>query len=73
VIAPAHRAPIKAIALFLRKVADTTGPGREVILLLTGRRSGGVFAAVPDADFQHWRNLIAIHQLPVSLERLPTP
>jgi hypothetical protein len=73
VIAPAHRAPIKAIALFLRKVADTTGPGREVILLLTGRRSGDVFAAVPDADFQHWRNLIAIHQLPVSLERLPTP
>jgi hypothetical protein len=73
VIAPAHRAPIKAIALFLRKVADTTGPGREVILLLTGRRTGNRFAAVPDADFQHWRNLIAIHQLPVSLERLPSP
>lgn len=73
VIAPAHRAPIKAIALFLKKVADTTGPGREVILLLTGRRTGDTFAAVPDTDFQHWRNLLAIHQLPISLERLPTP
>lgn len=73
VIAPAHRAPIKAIALFLKKVTDTTGPGREVILLLTGRRTGDTFAAVPDTDFQHWRNLLAIHQLPISLERLPTP
>jgi hypothetical protein len=73
VIAPAHRAPIKAIALFLRKIADASGPGREVILLLTGRRTGDQFAPVPDTDFQHWRNLIAIHQLPVSLERLPSP
>jgi len=73
VIAPAHRAPIKAIALFLRKITETTGPSREVILLLTGRRTGDGFAAVPDPDLQHWRNLIAIHHLRISLERLPLP
>ncbi|MHB9005740.1 MAG: DUF2868 domain-containing protein [Limisphaerales bacterium] len=73
VVAPAHRAPIKAIALFLQTITGAAGPKREVILLLVGQRTGAsdTFAPVPDLEFQHWRNLQAIHRLPVSLERLP--
>ena len=72
VLAPAHRSPIKAIALTLRRITDAAGPGREVILLLVGRPSGNndSFVPVPDATFQHWRNLQAIHHLPLTLDRL---
>ncbi len=69
VIARARRAPIKAIALFLQKVAETAGAKPEVILLLTGRRDGAGFAPVEDGEFTHWRNFQAIHGLRVSLEK----
>ena len=65
VVARARRAPIKAIALFLQKVAETAGTKPEVILLLVGRD----FAAVEDGEFAHWRNFQAIHGLRLSLEK----
>ena len=65
VIARARRAPIKAIALFLQKVAETAGVKPEVILLLVGRD----FAPVEDEEFTHWQNFQAIHGLRLSLEK----
>ena len=65
----ARRAPIKAIALFLQKVAETAGAKTEVILLLVGRRDGAGWARVEDAEFTHWRNFQAIHGLRLSLEK----
>ena len=69
VIARARRAPIKAIALFLQKVAETAGAKPEVILLLVGRRDGADFARVEDEEFTHWRNFQAIHGLRLSVEK----
>ena len=69
VIARARRAPIKAIALFLQKIAETAGAKPEVILLLVGRRDGADFARVEDEEFTHWRNFQAIHGLRLSLEK----
>ncbi len=69
IVARARRAPIKAIALFLQKVAETAGAKTEVILLLVGRREGAVFAPVEDEEFTHWRNFQAIHGLRLSLEK----
>ena len=69
IVARARRAPIKAIALFLQKVAETAGAKPEVILLLVGRRDGADFARVEDEEFMHWRNFQAIHGLRLSLEK----
>ena len=69
VVARARRAPIKAIALFLQKVAETAGAKPEVILLLVGRRDGADFAPVEDGELTHWRNFQAIHGLRLSLEK----
>ena len=69
IVARARRAPIKAIALFLEKVAKTAGARTEVILLLTGRRDGAGFVAVEDEEFTHWQNFQAIHGLRLSLEK----
>ena len=69
IVVRARRAPIKAIALFLQKVAETAGPKTEVILLLVGRKDGAGFAPVEDAEFTHWKNFQAIHGLRVSLEK----
>lgn len=69
VIARARRAPIKAIALFLQKIAATAGAKPEVILLLTGRRDGAGFSPVEEGELMHWRNFQAIHGLRLSLER----
>lgn len=65
----ARRAPIRAIALFLQKLAAAAGPKTEVIVLLVGRKEGAAFAPVPDEEFTHWRNFQAIHRLPLSLEK----
>ncbi len=69
VVIRARRAPIKAIALFLQKIAETAGAKPEVILLLVGRRDGAGFARVEDEEFTHWRNFQAIHGLRLSLEK----
>ena len=60
----ARRAPIKAIALFLKKVVETAAPKTEVVLLLVGHAG----ARVADAELTHWRNFRAIHGLGVTLE-----
>jgi hypothetical protein len=69
VVVRARRSPIKAIALFLQKVAETAGNKSEMILLLVGRREGVDFTPVDDAEFMHWRNFQAIHGLRLSLEK----
>ena len=69
VVVRARRAPIKAIALFLQKVAETAGAKPEVIVLLVGRRDGADFVRVEDEEFTHWRNFQAIHGLRISLEK----
>lgn len=69
VVVPARRAPIKAIALFFQKIAESAGPKTEIIALLAGRADGAGFARVDDADFTHWRNFQAIHGLRVSVEK----
>jgi hypothetical protein len=68
VAVPARRAPIKAIALFLQKVAGASG-GVETLVLLFGPRDGGSFAPVTDEDFAHWRSFNAIHGLHLGLEK----
>ena len=72
VVARARRPPIKAIALFLGRVAETAGPGAEVILLLVGRKDGDAFARVADDDLRHWRNFQAIHRLRLDLDLAAT-
>ncbi len=69
VVTRARRAPIKAIALFLQKVAETAGAKTELILLLVGRKDGTGFAPVEDGELTHWRNFQAIHGLRLSLEK----
>jgi hypothetical protein len=71
VVLPARRAPIKAIALFLQKVAAAAGAEREVLVLLTGRGKAAGFAAVTEDEIKHWQNFSAIHGLRVSLESWP--
>lgn len=69
VIARAHRAPIRAVALVLREVLRLAGPESEVVLFLVGRRQAQDFAPVDPDEFQHWRNFRAIHGLRLSLEK----
>ncbi len=70
VVVRARRAPIRAIALFLEKIAAAAGAKPEVILLLIGRRAAdGKFAPASDEEFTHWKNFNAIHGLHLGLER----
>jgi hypothetical protein len=76
VAVPAHRAPIKAIALSLGKVAAVAGKKTETVVLLFGRSdpSGGTtggpdFAPVGNEEFANWRSFNAIHGLHLGLER----
>ncbi len=69
VVVRARRAPIKAIALFLQKIAASVGPKTELVVLLVGRGDGAGFARVEDDDFTHWRNFQAIHGLRLSVEK----
>ncbi len=73
VVARARRSPIRAMALFLERVTEAAGSGAEVVLLLVGRGDGPDFAAVEDADWQHWRNFQAIHRLRLGLEKWSGP
>ena len=69
VVVPAKRSPIKAIALFLQKVAKAAGAKPELILLLVGRKAEAGFAPVDKEDFTYWKNFTAINGLHVSLEK----
>ncbi len=68
VVIPAKRPPIKAIAIFLRKVADAAGVKPEVLLLLVGRKEAVGFAQVDQEELTYWKNFLAINRLHVSLE-----
>ncbi len=69
VLVRARRPPIKAIALFLQKIADAAGPKPELIVLLTGRPQDGGFAPVGDEEAGHWRTFATIHRLAVGVEK----
>ncbi len=72
VVVPARRAPIKAIALFLRKVVAAAGRV-ETLVLLAGQRTNDTFAPVNDAEYAHWKNFNAIHHLHLGLEKWRSP
>lgn len=68
VVVPAERPPIKAIAIFLGKIAKVTAKS-ELILLLVGRKDATGFAAVDEENLKYWQNFVAINKLHVSLEK----
>ena len=63
----ARRAPIRAIVLVLRKIAEAAGGKIEVLVLLVGSRE--VNSHDPAEEFNTWRNFLAIHDLRLGLER----
>ena len=64
-----RRAPIKAIALFLQKVAAAAGPKPERLVLLVGPKLNGAFAPVTEEEVKHWRNFSAINRLQIGIEK----
>jgi hypothetical protein len=67
VLIGARRAPIRAIALVLRKIAEAAGGEIEVLVLLAGSRESN--SHEPVEEFSTWRNFLAIHDLRLGLER----
>ncbi len=65
-----RRAPIRAIALVLRKIADVAGAKSEVLIVLVGERNSPENAET--GEFKTWRNFLAIHDLRLGLERWPS-
>lgn len=61
------RPPIRAIALFLQKVAAAAQG--ETLLLLLGKPTDSGWEMASDEDFTHWRNFNAIHGLHLEIER----
>lgn len=69
VVVPAERPPIKAIAIFLDRVAKAAGTKPELILLLVGLKEATGFAAVDKENLTYWQNFVAINRCRVSLEK----
>ena len=70
VLIGARRAPIRAIALVLRKVLEAAGGKIEVLVLLTGSRDSDLREPAGTTDqLRTWRNFLAIHDLRLGLER----
>jgi hypothetical protein len=67
----ARRAPIRAIALVLRKVLEAAGGKIEVLLLLAGCRGSDPGEPTANEQLKNWRNFLAIHDLHLGLERWP--
>jgi hypothetical protein len=69
VLIGARRAPIRAIALVLRKIAEAAGGKVEVLVLLV--RGGAENPDQSDLNeaLSTWRNFVAIHDLRVGVER----
>jgi hypothetical protein len=67
VLIGARRAPIRAIALVLRKITEAAGGKIEVLVLLAGSRESN--SHEPAEEFNTWRNFLAIHDLRLGLER----
>jgi hypothetical protein len=68
IVIPAKRAPIKAIAIFVRMVAEAIGARPELVLLLVGRSEEAGFAPVDANELTYWKNFVAINRLHVSIE-----
>jgi hypothetical protein len=64
-----RRAPIRAIALVLRKVLEAAGGKIEVLVLLAESRNSALDEPVSTEQFAAWRNFFAIHDLPLGLEK----
>jgi Protein of unknown function (DUF2868) len=67
VLVGARRAPIRAIALVLRRIAEAADGKIEVLVLLTGTRESS--PQVSSEEFKNWRNFLAIHDLHFGLEQ----
>ena len=66
----ARRAPIRAIALVLRRIAEVAGGKIEVLVLLAGSRESNLQES--SEEFRNWRNFLAIHDLRFGLEKWPS-
>jgi hypothetical protein len=64
-----RRAPIRAIALLLRKVLVASGGKLEILVLLADRCEREVHEPANGEQFKAWRNFLAIHDLHFGLER----
>ncbi|MGA7215513.1 MAG: DUF2868 domain-containing protein [Terrimicrobiaceae bacterium] len=67
VLIGARRAPIRAIALVLRRIAEVAGGKIEVLVLLAGSRESNPQES--SEEFKNWRNFLAIHDLRFGLEK----
>jgi hypothetical protein len=68
VVVPADRPPIRAIAIFLERVAKAIGPQRQLVLLLVGREGGTAFDAIDRDTLRYWQDFVAANNLNISLE-----
>ena len=71
VLIGARRAPIRAIALVLRKIAEAAAGKIEVLVLIVDSRQANSDEAAETEEFNTWRNFLAIHDLRVGLEKWP--
>lgn len=70
VLVGARRAPIRAIALVLRKIAEAAGERIEVlVLLVTSNSKAASEESAFTTEFTTWRNFLAIHDLRVGLDK----
>jgi hypothetical protein len=69
VLIGARRAPIRAIALVLRKVLEAAGGKIEVLVLLAGSSDSDTREPAANEELKVWRNFLAIHDLHLGLEK----
>jgi len=67
----ARRAPIRAIALVLRKIAEAAGANIEVLVVLVRSGKESPEDNALREELSTWRNFLAIHDLRVGLEGWP--
>jgi hypothetical protein len=68
VVIPAERPPIRAIALFLERIAQAVRPQRQIVVLLVGKVNGDSFDDVDRDTLRYWQNFVAVNNLNISLE-----
>jgi Protein of unknown function (DUF2868) len=71
VLIGARRAPIRAMALVLRKIAEASGGNIEILVLLVPGAAESPGAPSLAEELGNWRNFLAIHDLRVGLEGWP--
>lgn len=68
VVIPAERPPIKAIAMFLERLARAMGSHPQIVLLLVGTETADSFGEIDRETLRYWQNFVAANNLNVSLE-----